>query len=117
MVDRIIKLTVAMVLSLFAVSASAQGQVGSPCTTDANCEAGSVCTPESDENGATGFVGGYCMKFDCTFEQTMCGEGGTCVIDNSMNVSMCLASCRIDTDCRAGYRCQGGTVCLPGNRS
>jgi hypothetical protein len=85
------------------------GLVGTPCATDADC-GGGTCYPERIDGEPTGFVGGYCLVFDCS-ETVACPAGSECwgLQDGG---TVCLDSCTRTSDCRAGYACDD-QACLP----
>jgi hypothetical protein len=87
------------------------GDVGGPCEADADCGAMGSCIPEMDADGATGFVGGYCLTLGCS-DAAPCAAGSSCYsIGNDQTA--CLATCSGPGDCRAGYACDPVGACLP----
>lgn len=85
-------------------TASTTATVGSPCTTNADCPAGTgVC-----------LNGGHCALFDCTNPNTAtstCGTGttppGICLTANGTahSSTLCLMGCNTATDCGPGNIC------------
>ncbi len=96
---------------------------GAACTTDDDCEGGTLnaaCIAETDENGEdTGFPGGVCISGPCDAGSTMagagaigpqtgCGAEGFCINEQSQQgvQSICYKQCSVNTDCRDGYACE-----------
>ena len=101
---------------------------GSPCTMDAGCMLGGICS------GGTRFPGGYCQTFGCAPNPTgstppvdLCaGAGSTCVQRGAPDapLSACYDGCKIGSDAgalmcqRAGFVCtspannQPASICL-----
>jgi hypothetical protein len=91
--------------------------IGAACSSNASCGGGAVCYPETSQGTPTGFVQGYCVKFDCA--QSGCPSGSACYTVSTSGTTACLATCTADGNCRAGYDCvavqQGApSACLPG---
>ncbi len=83
--------------------------VGGPCETDFQCGADGLgqCIPDE-----AGFPEGYCTR-DCEF--TPCPSGAECVPaegGGGQTLFVCLANCRLPSDCRMDYSCDVG-LCLP----
>jgi hypothetical protein len=76
--------------------------IGGACQSSDDCASGATCYPETYQQQPTGFVGGYCMKFDCT--SGSCPSGSTCIQVNT-DTAACLANCDSGSPCRAGYHC------------
>lgn len=88
-------------------------RVGDACTQDADCGVGDTCLPQVDQDGATGFVEGYCVRFECS-SSNACKEGASCVQLERSEVALCMADCRTGKDCRRGYSCHPqALVCVP----
>lgn len=109
------------------------GSVGDPCISDQECASGR-CEPEIDASGvATGFIGGYCIaigrlpaqsafvpgqpvpRTNCPPGTAGVPAGGT---GEEGDPSVCLRTCMLDGDCRAGYHCDqlgqfSNGLCLP----
>ncbi len=98
--------------------------VGDPCTSDVDCDAGTLitqCIQPRDENGQpTGWTGGYCTGLTCA-DDSACGEGGLCV-EVERGLTACFKGCdkqAEDPGCRGGYSCRpaagilGPTACVP----
>ncbi len=86
--------------------------VGASCASSADCGATGQCIPEQSSDGATGFIGGYCIQRDCS-DASPCPAGSSC-FSLQGGGSACLASCNDVGDCRAGYACEEGGACMPG---
>ncbi len=92
----------------------AEGDVGTPCGSDAECGGDAECYPETSGGAPTGWAGGYCMIFDAA----VCPNGSS-RFEFSDGSSVCLANCSSDSQCRDSYYCYndsyGGTqTCWPG---
>lgn len=82
---------------------------GAPCVQDEDC-LGGTCLDEYD-----GFAGGYCTAFDCS-ERSDCSGSGRACLRGEFNGNLCVELCGDDSDCRAGYECEGsgsGGYCYP----
>lgn len=94
------------------LDAGPSSDIGTSCTSSADCEGGYCITEDM------GFAGGYCTMGCAT--DTDCGEGGAC-IQIDATTSFCFDRCdpaAATRDCRAGYGCASSleipSVCLPG---
>jgi hypothetical protein len=67
-----------------------------------------MCYPEDLSGDPTGFLGGYCVIFECT--DTSCPSGAGCF--STTDSTVCLDDCTADSECRAGYACADG-ACMP----
>jgi len=93
---------------------------GGPCTADGQCAGGGQCYPEESRGEATGWVGGYCMIWECT--AASCPAGSSCYAletSGGGTANICLATCADAASCRAGYVCKSvrenmPTACWPG---
>ncbi|MCC6622018.1 MAG: hypothetical protein IT385_12220 [Deltaproteobacteria bacterium] len=89
--------------------------IGGPCESDEDCkDAGASCYPEGFDGNANGFIGGYCMIFDCT---TSCPDGSKCITVTSDGTKACFAECSVEVACpqAEGYMCASDTnTCWPG---
>jgi hypothetical protein len=83
--------------------------VGGGCSSDDVCLTG-FCIGDTDASGkATPWAGGYCSG-NC--ERSACPQGSCLVMAD--NTHYCVAGCKADGDCRAGYVCdQHISACLP----
>jgi len=88
--------------------------IGGPCKADTDClDAGASCYREGFDGGANGFVGGYCLAFDCT--ATSCPSGARCISVTSSGDTACFADCASGNPCRGGYFCAADDqACWPG---
>lgn len=90
--------------------------IGGPCKADDDCkDAGATCYEEGFDGGANGFIGGYCIIFDCT--PTSCPDGGRCITVSSDGGTACMADCGGGRQCpqSAGYACSAQSqACWPG---
>jgi hypothetical protein len=91
--------------------------IGGPCQADEDCaDPGATCYPDTSQGAPTGFVGGYCMKWDC--KPDGCPDGATCLSVTSDGATACLASCAGGSPCpqAKGYVCseQSQETCWPG---
>jgi hypothetical protein len=102
---------------------SAPGEIGDPCSTDADCTAvaGAECwtTIGGGPVPSITFPGGFCSKAcDTGSSDKECGEIAACASigvsggQGSVTLTMCTPPCSQDSECRQaeGYRCQ---VILP----
>jgi hypothetical protein len=88
---------------------------GSPCTTDAGCMLGGICS------GGTRFPGGYCQTFGCAPNPTgttppvdLCaGAGSTCVQRGAPDapIHACYDGCQVGSDAGALMCLRAGFVC------
>lgn len=85
--------------------------IGGPCQSDTDClDTGATCYPEGFDGNANGFLGGYCMIFDCT----SCPDGASCIVVTSGGDKACFQDCAAST-CRQGYYCAADDqTCWPG---
>lgn len=87
-------------------------KIGSPCTSDDQCEAGEYGNPWC----ITGAPGGYCNIDQCWSYPS----GNWCPSGLCYRHGYCLLWCTTDADCREGYSCMelpppwapGNTVCV-----
>lgn len=86
------------------LSVPAPGEVGAPCTADAEC-AGDKARCLTD------WPGGYCVILDCAADT--CPVGSECyrLEDDS---TLCLKTCDDATMCRGEYACPSYGACTPG---
>lgn len=96
---RMIRFALGMVLS-----GSVWAGIGDACKTDAHCGPAEQCMTEFNQ--------GYCAKFGCS-EKNLCDANSKCLLIQPENFTICLKTCRQNTDCRTGYRCYDKGVCLP----
>ena len=88
------------------VGGNGDGDVGDACTSNTECGSGLYCEP-------TIFTGGYCTA-DCNDGASDCPSGSTCFdIGDGDPYQICFQDCVADTDCRAGYFCDGDNSCIP----
>jgi hypothetical protein len=90
---------------------------GSPCTADAGCMLGGVCS------GGTRFPGGYCQTFGCAPNPTastpavdLCaGAGSACVQRGAPDapIHACYDACQLGADAAALMCLRPGFVCSP----
>ncbi len=86
------------------------GNDGSPCVTNGNCD-GRACLTRS-----SGWPGGYCTTLTCNDDEDCNGEGGVCVSGVVEGSSACLLGCESSADCRDQYECQeinSRRICVP----
>jgi len=85
--------------------------IGGPCKVDGDClDTGASCYAEGFDGGANGFIGGYCLIFDCT----TCPGGASCITVTSNGDKACFEGCTTDADCRGGYHCTADdATCWP----
>jgi hypothetical protein len=75
--------------------------VGDPCTGDALCPAGAFCLSED----YYGWPAGMCVTMGCdAVAGTGCPTGSTCTARGS-RMTICVAACTVNADCRTGYEC------------
>jgi hypothetical protein len=90
--------------------------IGGPCASDADCkDQGATCYPENGQSGPTGFINGYCIKWNCTADS--CPAGSTCLEVTNDGTTACFAACAADADCpqQLGYVCSAqSSTCWPG---
>jgi hypothetical protein len=98
----------ATTLVLAACSANVTVPVGGACSADDVCATG-YCIRDTNANGnPTHWAGGYCSG-NCANHS--CPQG-TCL--PIAGKSYCVATCKTNHDCRAGYVCdETVSVCLP----
>ncbi len=91
--------------------------IGGPCKTDGDClDTGATCYAEGFDGGANGFIGGYCLLFDCA--AAGCPEGASCITVTSDGDTACFSDCEVVDRCRTGYYCTADDVtCWPGCES
>ncbi len=89
--------------------------VGGPCESDGDCiDSGATCYAEGFDGGANGFIGGYCLIFDCT----TCPDGASCITVTSGGDTACFEDCSDGSACRQGYYCAADdATCWPGCES
>lgn len=91
--------------------------IGGPCQRDEDCiDTGATCYREGFDGGANGFIGGYCMIWDCT----TCPDGARCISVTSDGTKACFADCAGGAACpqTTGYVCSASTeTCWPGCES
>lgn len=79
--------------------------VGDPCADDSLCPAGAFCFAEA----FSGWPAGMCVVMGCDAAAgTGCPDGATCLPRGRM--AICVSSCAMDSDCRAGYHCADNTA-------
>lgn len=77
------------------------GAVGASCRSAAECQSGFCLTEASDRS----YAGGYCT-LKCG-DTNKCPAGSTC--SGTFNgAKICLADCKLKSDCRTGYGCCSG---------
>lgn len=90
--------------------------IGGPCTSDDDClDPAAVCYEEGFDGNSNGFVGGYCLIFDC--RPSDCPSGSTCVTVTDEGDTACFASCAGGVACpqAEGYLCaDDDDACWPG---
>ncbi len=96
-----------------ATNAPLQGELGSACSADPQCNGeGAACLQS--------FFGGYCAIVACTGSAS-CPDANPCVALNPEGATdeerafACMRGCTADSDCRFGYTCQdyeGERICL-----
>lgn len=95
--------------------------IGSPCMTDGECndagyDKGFCFPPTTADGGASGWTDGYCLG-DCNI--TDCGNTAKCfnLSGGGKSFPSCLDLCAAplagQSDCRAGYVCDGYRTGLP----
>jgi len=91
--------------------------IGGPCLYSDDCadvDAGASCYFEANEHGGSGFVGGYCMLWNC--QPGGCPAGAKCISVTSNGTMACMADCS-NAACPQdkGYTCSAQTqTCWPG---
>lgn len=93
----------------------APSPVGGPCETADDCaDPGAICYADSLGGQPTGFIGGYCLIWECT--DASCPAGSTCLEVTSDGGTACFASCAGATACpQLGYQCTAqSSTCWPG---
>lgn len=112
-----------------ASAAKGNGEVGSPCSKDADCTNPPAAKCFKTVGGGLAptvkFPGGYCSKACDTKKDAECGKGGCASVGlsgsggGSVTMTFCAASCKKDADCRVaeGYKCLvllfGFGICTP----
>lgn len=95
-------------------------KIGAACTASTDCrnppdapfDRLAFCTPQTlPDAGLTGYTGGYCSA-DCSdFGNALCGNGSQCVAIDAQGNAFCYATCSApwagQSNCRAGYACNG----------
>lgn len=99
-----------------ATSATAQGETGSACSNNTQC---------NGENATclTSFFGGYCSQYECNTDG--CLADNPCLSLNPEEPAedqkfACFRGCTTDDDCRFQFACKaynGTKVCLEGERT
>lgn len=87
--------------------------VGGPCLTNEDCaDSGAVCYPEMLNGESTGFIGGYCMIWNCT--AGACPAGSQCLQVGAGGEMACMATCATNAECRddEGYGCLDPGMCF-----
>ncbi len=92
------------------VPTASKNPIGSACASNEQCESG-TCAPNSET-----LPGGYCTVLGCSMDNP-CPRGSTCYSVNK-DLSICMAYCDRDTECRDDYHCQplytnGVNICAP----
>jgi len=89
--------------------------IGGTCKSDSDClDTGATCYAEGFDGGANGFIGGYCLIFDCT----TCPTGASCISVTNAGDTACFEACDTDNACRTGYHCTADDeTCWPGCES
>ncbi len=91
--------------------------IGGPCDYSDDCAdygAGATCYFENSETGGSGFVGGYCMLWNCSVGS--CPAGSKCISVTSSGTMACMADCS-SAPCPQdeGYVCSSTSqTCWPG---
>ncbi|HYH42505.1 MAG TPA: hypothetical protein VD867_11010 [Burkholderiales bacterium] len=80
------------------------GQPPGECSTDADCEAGSVCEP--------GLAGGANVCVVGCHEDSQCGAGARCELVVCVTTP-CPGQCTADAGCASDADCSPGQVCEP----
>ena len=97
-----------------AAPESGESPIGGACTTNIDCDHfGATCLQAMDDEGPTGFIGGYCV-LECS--------ANTCPTDTFCHEltpgmpPICLPVCSDKSECRVdeGYLCLPPGLCLPG---
>jgi hypothetical protein len=83
---------------------SGGSQIGSSCSSEAECEGGGCLRAEQ------GWPGGSCVKWGCN--ASGCPSGSAC-FELDGGGSVCLAKCAERADCRDGYACSPAGACIP----
>ena len=88
-----------------------EGQVGSPCSTINDCDAGDapLCLTEADNE----FPGGYCTSFCNSQGAGACPTGAGCFTIVNQGYSLCFDNCASTNDCRGSYYCDQDWTCYP----
>lgn len=92
-----------------APAASAVRADGAPCAAPTDC-GGGACL-----GAGQGYPDGYCTTTDCETVGDCHGARARC-LRLTEALTICVASCATDADCRVGYACQpvdGGGYCAP----
>lgn len=86
--------------------------IGGPCQADTDCvDADAYCYAEGFDGNANGFIGGYCLIFDCS--ASSCPAGSSCITVTSQGDKACFADCA-EGACRQGYACASDDLtCWP----
>jgi cysteine-rich repeat protein len=97
------------------------GLAGEPCTSASDCAANNN-DPFCIEEAQFDFPLGYCSEF-CDVNAPICSGDAICSdIGLGPTAGLCLDSCAVNADCRAGYTCQdalltGEFVCFLGEET
>lgn len=86
------------------------GQDGSACVTNGDCD-GRACLTRS-----SGYPGGYCTTLTCNGDDDCNNDDGVCMAGVVEGNPACLLQCERTADCRSRYECleiRGTKVCLP----
>jgi hypothetical protein len=101
-------------------SGGSETLIGAPCKTQDDCDVvtgvcitdgdDGICTQTCSAPGAAGVcpVGSYCTR----------GEYTSAEQDSAATLTLCFPACKEQSECRAGYECNGvssgpGKVCTP----
>lgn len=78
------------------------GEPGAACGDDSECTSSNASCYDG-ASSPSGWLGGYCLAFGCT-DSSECGQGA-CAPVATDGSGVCVQSCGMDLDCRAGYWC------------
>ncbi len=92
-----------MSFMMLMISGSLFAAVGAPCRSQAGCAKSEQCILEFNQ--------GYCASFGCS-EKNACAPDAKCMSVEGENFNVCLKQCIKNSDCRSGYSCHSGGVCL-----
>lgn len=89
-----------------------RSRVGARCNTSADCRDDLTCSTEFDAPIPSQFPGGYCSTSECE-DDSDCPSDAKCRTYPETEISVCLATCAMEPDCRLtdNYTCLTESHC------